>query len=44
MKEELKYKDIDNNTIAGVRNVNDIAKTFNYSSYEVDFAEFSVNY
>ena len=29
MKEELKYKDIDCNTIAGVINVNDLGKTFN---------------
>ena len=33
MKEELKYKDIDSNTIAGVRNVNDLGKTFNYTSF-----------
>ena len=43
MKEELKYKDIDSNTIAGVRNVNDLGKTFNYTSCEGDFAEFSGN-
>ena len=43
MKEELKYKDIDSNTIAGVRNVNDLGKTFNYTSCEGYFAEFSVN-
>ena len=43
MKEELKYKDIDSNTIAGVRNVNDLGKTFNYTSCERDFAEFSGN-